>query len=321
MEISRRTLLTSAVTGAAAFTLDALLGQPAFADELKDYRKQMFGSFFKDGLVEKLTPENYQKHQGDFEAALFEAENFFDVKTLAIYLKEKSSAQYKQDKKTVINALVQNLSLNGQSLLKSMKTSERIRQLLKKEAKLNFPRTISQIYQSQARLQKKIDSIDTLLPRATHQNKVQLRQERRAYQQTQKGLNDLVYSCRQSMFLLRWHYPSDTENVKVDFKKAKDYLFEAGEELGKIDRSLKQKNYTQAAQHLKEYRSKLKQGRELFQKDITILLKQAETNIGKNILGQPLTQIEYQGKLSYATKEFAREWEQVQKLIKEKEKN
>jgi hypothetical protein len=318
MEISRRECLRKGAIAAGALGLEFIMAEPLFAGELEDYRKKMFGGWLSKGLISYLTPDLYKKSSTRFEEILIEAENFFSNKTIDVYKKRRSLNQYDEDEEVVLDSLVRNLSLNGNSLLASIKTSERIRQFLKRHGKMDFPRVIGQLYGSKEKVKEKIASIDTLLPRATRENRADLQKQKQAHHQVYVGLQDLVYVCRDNMFFLRWHYPTDLENIKVDFKKARDILFEAGKELGQIDRCLRKSNYAGVTDHLQKYREKIKEGQNLFQKDINVLLKQAETNIGQNILGQPLTKIEYQGRLFYATKEFARDWEKVQKLIKKK---
>ncbi len=256
MEISRRECLF----GIGALGLDLLIAEPLFADELEDYRKKMFGGWLSDGLIQKLTPNHYKKNPTRFEEILIEAENFFSNKTINVYKNNLQVDQYFKDKGVVLDSLVRNVSLNGSSLLASIKTSERIRRSLKRHGKLDFVRIIGQLYDSREKIKEKITAIKTLLTRATQENQADLQKQKQAYQGVYAGLQDLVYVCRDSMFFLRWHYPTDLEKIKVDFKKVKDILFEAGEELGQIDRCLRKSNYAGVADHLQKYHSKIKQG-------------------------------------------------------------
>ncbi|MCK4589215.1 MAG: hypothetical protein KAT77_02145 [Nanoarchaeota archaeon] len=321
-DIIRRGILTGLLIFGGTQTLDFIVCRPVHAQEqtqLEQYRKKMFGRDFfvyrQKGLVDRLTPEVYQKNSKKFKEILLEAFHFFNQEKLY----QNKEELWRQDKNTTIDQLVQNLSLDGSSLLSSMKTSEEIRQKLKQQNILDFEKDITDYFQKKQEVEKKVQAIKILLPRATKENQTELQKELLMCNAHTQALEKQIQLSKDAMFWLRWHHPNYLKE-KVDFKKTQDQYLEALDKLKALQFSLAKKDVQAVINHYVGYKTKFQKANALFRQNISILLKQAETNITQNILGQPLTKIEHQGKLFYAAKEFAQDWEKVQRLLGQKPK-
>ena len=321
-DIIRRGILAGLLIFGGTQTLDFIACRPVHAQEqtsLETYRKKLFGRdhflYHQKGLIDYLTPEFHKKNSKKFKEILLEAFHFFNQEKLY----QNKEELWHQDKNTTIDQLVQNLSLDGSSLLSSMKTSEEIRQKLKQHHILDFEKDITDYLQKKQEAEKKVQAIKILLPQATKENQTELQKELLMHNAHTQALEKQIQLSRDAMFWLRWHHPNYLKE-KVDLKKTQDQYLEALDRLKALQFSLAKKDVQAVISHYIDYKTKFQKANALFRQNISTLLKQAETNIGQNMLGQPLTKIEYQSKLFYATKEFAQDWEKVQRLLGKKPK-
>lgn len=321
MTPSRRQFLIGAAAFATKTSLDLILPSETHGQEssLDDYRTEMFGTEFfgihKKGLVDYLTPEFYQKDSQRFNEILLKTFQFFEQQPL--YEKNQAQDQWTQDKDKTISQLVKNLSLEGLSLFASMQTSESIRQKIKQQGDFNFEKNITNYLKTKEQVDEKIKAIETLLPQAVGKNETELKLSLAMHNCYSEGLKRQITLEQETMFWLRWHHPNYLQEP-VDLEKTKEQYQHALDKLKELKASFARNDVNATVNNFVDYRMRFEKANQLFQNNINTLLKQAETEIAQNMLGQPLVKIEYQGKLYLATKEFAQDWENVQNLINKK---
>ena len=121
--------------GVGAVSLDrniAVAGEHS-EKRLKKYRKEL--------LVDRLTPELYAKDSKEFDGVLAGLKDFLWNKK-DMYRDAGNLEAYFEDKEKVVSALMQNLSLNGKSLIGSVNKSEEIRKILVQQS-INWKRFLT----------------------------------------------------------------------------------------------------------------------------------------------------------------------------------
>jgi len=224
-------------------------------------------------LGEGLEPEDYRKNPKAYEKALIEL---------------KVSVRDDKDRKQGIDNLVQNLSLNGDSVLGSARVSEEIRQFLVWEGVLDFKKQLGTV-------------ADQIKEHSDNKEYV-------GYAKQTAGL------LRDYMFMLRWHHPRQVKG-EIDFEKANGAYRAAFDDLISLGMAMKVNNASAVKKYLASYVENYTKAQAYFESDVKTLLKQAETEIGLSVIGTPLKKISYDGKEYIVTKGFSEDWEEAERII------
>jgi len=291
----------------------AAYAQEAVQEDLQSYRKKLGIAGWRKGAVDRLTPDLYRRDSDEFERQLRTLKDF-------LWKREKfygrnNAVLFEQDKKEVLEALAANLSLNGDSLAHSMQTSEEIRQLLVREGELDFKKRLEDILDDVSYETEMIKAYERFCNNSRNSTNPEVKENIKAAHELIKLRKDYraflqqkTESLKQIMFLLRWHYPSDLKG-EIDSKEVYKKCRETLAEISQLSKAWAERNFYGIAKHLEGHAEKQSEAHAVFERNLNLVRGQGETQIQIHVLGQPLRKISYDGRLFFATREFADYWE------------
>jgi len=252
----------------------------------------------------QLTPELYKRDSDTFERYLDALERF-------LWSKNRSD----RDNEIVLDALLENLSLNGDSLAHSVETSERIRQMLVREGSLDFKKPLEQIvdyvsyetgmlqacerYRNNVQDPNDPESIENL---HAVRELIEIRKGYRTALQNQAEI------LKRTMILLSWHYPGDIKG-EIDYQGVFNACRETMGAISELSQAVAERNLLGIAKYLDKYNEKHHKAQKLFESNLNRVRRQAAVAIEQNI--GVLKWVSHDGYLFLKHRKFADDWEGI----------
>lgn len=256
-----------------------------------------------DDYKRKVTPEKYKKDSNQHWRDLIGLISRFD-------------GYSDKDRKTAVDILIQNISLQSRDMFNDASRSETIREYLSLRGVLDFEKRIEKSAERIEQYKKGYEATKVFYD--SNATNLIVKDSAKKHMENFYGLiqaeKEQAKLNLEAMLVFRWHAPKSIEK-EIDFKEAMQKHREAFDAYNALSTALDNKRYDAIDGLLDKCRTVHKKASELFLDDINGLLDQAEVNIGMNLKYPVLAKIYYNGKTIIVPAGFVSDWKDAEKAF------